>query len=183
MLTWIALLRGTNVGGNNILPMEALSDCLQDLGLQNVRTYIQSGNCVFQHGETAAPLLAKLIADHLQDRFDFRPHVAALTAAEIKSVIGQNPFSERSNEPKSLHTFFLSKPANNPHINALEKIRKASERFELIDPVFYLYAPDGIGHSKLAAAVEKHPDVPVTSRHLRSVMAILSWLVDYAILH
>jgi uncharacterized protein (DUF1697 family) len=137
-----------------------------------VRTYIQSSNCVFQHGENAAPLLAKLIADHLQDSFDFRPHVVALTAAEIRSVIAQNPFSESSSKPKSLHTFFLSKPADNPNINALEKIRKASKRFELIDLVFYPCAPDGIGRSKLAAAIEKHLGVPVTFRNLRSVMAI-----------
>lgn len=61
MKVWIALLRGVNVGGNNILPMQELRELLEDLGCRNVRTYIQSGNCVFQSGERKADQIEKQI--------------------------------------------------------------------------------------------------------------------------
>jgi len=170
----IALLRGINVGGKNILPMKDLQALLADLGLQQVRTYIQSGNVVFQNTEVKSSHLSVLIARAISERFGFEPSVLLLTKEELAQAIALNPFPDAISEPKSLHLFFMASAPQNPDLSALESARKDGEEFALIDRVFYLHAPAGIGRSKLAAGVEKSLGVPVTGRNWRSVDKIMA---------
>ena len=170
----IALLRGINVGGNNILPMQDLRALLTELGLQQVRTYIQSGNVVFQNAEVASSQLSGVIARAISERYGFEPSVLVLTEEDLARAIALNPFPDAITEPKSLHLFFLASAPQDPDLSALEKARKDGEEFALIDRVFYLHAPAGIGRSKLAAGVEKSLGVPVTARNWRSVDKIMA---------
>ena len=73
----------------------------------------------------------------------------------------------------------ISKPTN-PDLEKLESLRSPTEKFELSGTVFYLYAPDGIGWSKLAAKVEKALGVAVTGRNWRSVGAVMSLALEVA---
>ena len=78
MKTYIALFRGINVGGNNVLPMKELVARLESIGAQNVKTYIQSGNAVFQSQETNASLLQNKISAAIKKSHGFEPQVFLL---------------------------------------------------------------------------------------------------------
>ena len=174
MKTYIALFRGINVGGNNVLPMKDLVALLENLGSQNVKTYIQSGNVVFQTKEEDASLLSDKIRAAIKKSHGFEPNVLLLEVEEIEKAVGSNPFPEAESEPKTLHLFFLSSMPKNPDYDALESIKGDRERFALKDGVFYLHAPDGIGRSKLAANAEKVLGVAITGRNWRTVRKVMA---------
>ena len=173
MKTYIALFRGLNVGGNSILPMKELVAQLEDIGLRNVRTYIQSGNAVFQSEEEEASLLSNKIRAAIRNRRGFEPQVLLLEPEEIEKAVESNPFPEAESEPKTLHAYFLASMPKNPDLDALEGIKSERERFVLKDGIFYLHAPDGIGRSKLAANAEKLLGVSATARNWRTVRKLM----------
>jgi len=178
MQTWIVLFRGINVGGHNILPMTKLRSDLESLNLENVRTYIQSGNVVFDATAKTASSLSKRIAQRIEERHGFRPQLIILTREALQTAIASNPFPEAVSDPKTLHFLFLAEPASDPNMDALNDAKTSSERYELTDRVFYLHAPDGIGRSKLAANAEKHLGVVTTGRNYRTVDKLLSMVTQ-----
>ena len=167
MNTYIALFRGINVGGNNILPMKALVTILESLGCQNVKTYIQSGNVAFRHPEGQKNVLKENIGNAIDTRHGFKPHILLLDQTEFKNAVTQNPYPV--DDGKALHVFFLATKAENPDLNALEALKTPTESFTLTQSCFYLHAPDGIGRSKLATKVEKTLGVPATARNWNTV--------------
>jgi len=169
MKTWITLIRGINVGGKNILPMKDLRVLLESLGCENVQTYIQSGNCVFDSATTVSASISKRIRAAIADEFGFSPMVLSLTAAELSQAIKQNPYDTVNNEPKCIHFFFLEKTAKNADLDALTTLKHPNEEFLLTKKVFYLFAPDGISRSKLAAGAEAKLGVGTTARNYKSV--------------
>jgi uncharacterized protein (DUF1697 family) len=173
MPTWIALFRGINVGGRNRLPMKDLVRDLETLGLMDIRTYIQSGNVVFRSRDRSAATLEKKIADAIEKRHGFRPHIVILSVDQLRAAGESNPFPEAESEPKSLHLFFLASPPAAPDLEALKSVKAPSERFHLAGDVFYLHAPAGIGRSRLAASVEKRLGVPATARNWRTVRELI----------
>lgn len=173
MKVYIALFRGINVGGAGTLPMKELKRILEEkLELRNVRTYIQSGNAVFEGPKTEAGTLAKKIADAVAEERGFRPEVMVLEPEELRGAMEANPFPEGEPDSKSLHLTFLASAPKKPDMESLEGLKKENERYALIGNVFYLHAPDGIGRSKLAARIEKAMGVPGTARNWRSVCKI-----------
>ena len=172
MKTYIALFRGINVGGKNALPMRELVAVLEEFGARNVKTYIQSGNAVFVSPEKDASLLSNKIGREIKKRRGFEPHVLLLGLEDIERAISKNPFPEAASDPRALHAGFLASAPEKPNLKALESLRSDSERFHLIDKVFYLYAPEGIGRSKLAANAEKLLGAPMTDRKWRTVCKI-----------
>ena len=103
MKTYIALFRGVNVGGNNLLPMKELVALLEKNGFQNVKTYIQSGNVVLKGKKVSSTELRTLIAG----KFGFKPEVTVLEKSEFDSSIKHNPFNLV--EGKTAHFYFCSK--------------------------------------------------------------------------
>ena len=87
MKTYIALFRGINVGGTNVLPMKDLVTLLENIGSLNVRTYIQSGNAVFQNEEEKASLLSSKIRAAIEESHGFEPQVLLLTPEEMVRAI------------------------------------------------------------------------------------------------
>jgi uncharacterized protein (DUF1697 family) len=174
MKTYIALFRGVNVGGNNVLPMKELVALLENIGSQNVKTYIQSGNAVFQNEEENALLLSNRISAAIKKSHGFEPQIVLLELEKIERAVGSNPFPEAESEPKTLHVHFLSSIPKNPDLDALESIKSGRERFALKDGVFYLHAPDGIGRSKLASNAEKLLGVSMTGRNWRTVCKVMA---------
>jgi uncharacterized protein (DUF1697 family) len=173
MKTYIALFRGINVGGRNKLPMKDLVAALEDLGCQDVATYIQSGNSVFRSEEQDASLLSEGITATIGERYGFEPRVLVLGSDEMVRAMRSNPFPEAEAEPKTLHLYFLAAPPERPDLDSLEGIKGDRERFVLGDGVFYLHAPDGLGRSKLAANVERLLGVPATARNWRTVRKVM----------
>lgn len=163
----IVLLRGINIGGHNILPMKELVEILATLGYENIQTYIQSGNVVFRSGRKVG---AKDVADirrAILKKKGFEPKLLLLSAKQLQEAINNNPFP--TGNGKALHVFFLESRPAQANITQLEKLKRESEEFNLNKKVFYLYAPDGVGRSKLAVAVEKSLGVPVTGRNWNTV--------------
>ncbi|NNG04989.1 MAG: DUF1697 domain-containing protein [Inquilinus sp.] len=178
MKTWIALLRGINVGGRNALPMPALVDRFEGLGLSRVRTHIQSGNAVFHGPDDEPAALATRIADAIETGHGFRPRVMLLTADELEGAVIGNPFPDAEAEPNKLHLFFLERPAGAADRAGLDAAATASERYVLAERVLYLHAPDGFGRSKLAERAERLLGVPVTARNWRTVHALADMARD-----
>ncbi|MBU1359740.1 MAG: DUF1697 domain-containing protein [Gammaproteobacteria bacterium] len=173
MNPYVALFRGINVGGNCSLSMKELVAILEEIGARKVRTYIQSGNAVFDSAEKNLVRLSKQLADEIVKRRGFEPHVLILTLEALAKAIAENPFPEAVNDPSSLHLGFLASPPKSPDLEKLSSLRKESERFQLTESVFYLHAPEGVGRSKLAASSEKLLGVPMTDRNWRTVCKVM----------
>jgi uncharacterized protein (DUF1697 family) len=167
MKTYIALFRGINVGGNNLLPMKELTAQLEKHGAQGVQTYIQSGNAVFRHEAGNAVQLSNRISAAIRESHGFEPRVILLDVAEIERAIAANPYPAA--EAKTLHFYFLADEPSAPDLLRLDGLKQNDEQFTLIHKVFYLYAPAGIGRSKLAVQVEKALGVAATARNWRTV--------------
>ena len=162
MDTYIVLFRGINVGGKNLLPMKELITTLEEHGYQNVRTYIQSGNVVLKSKPFAPGDLAEIVFR----KFAISPEVLVLDKSEFLSAVKLNPFHPK--EGKSAHFYFCS---TKPKVNSakLDKYLDASEEYKLVNNVFYLHAPNGIGRSRLVANLESCLGVPVTGRNLNTI--------------
>ena len=174
MKTYIALLRGINVGGHHSLPMKELKVVLEKAGCIDVHTYIQSGNVVFRRALTDAGRVSDELAAAVARSHGFEPRVLVRTLVELESAAAVNPFPEADENPTSLHLFFLSERPKNPDVKALDGLKTHTERFVLKNKVFYLYTPDGFGTSKLAARAERLLGVDATARNWRTVKVLLA---------
>jgi uncharacterized protein (DUF1697 family) len=172
MQTWIALLRGINVGGRNVLPMQVLRDILADLGLQRPRTYIQSGNCVFDWDGRDPAVLAAQITKRIEATAGFAPRTLVMPQQTLQDALAANPFADHVADPKHLHLFFLAAPATAPDLAAMEAIKRPSEAYALTETTLFLHTPDGFHSSKLADKVERLLGTPATARNLRSAQKI-----------
>ena len=173
MKTCIILFRGINIGGKHILPMKELAPLLEKLGLVNVRTYIQSGNVVFQSQAANTPALATRISAEIKKRYGFAPQVFILSLREIKRTVASNPFPKAESAPTSLHVYFLASTPGKDVLKKLESIKRDSEAIRLVGQNLYLHAPEGVGRSKLAMNAEKILGVPATARNWRTVCKLL----------
>ena len=169
---WIALLRGINVGGRNSLPMAELKSTFESAGCSSVQTYIQSGNVVFASSIKSRQSLNKRLGDAIEEEFGFRPSVLLLTESDFRDAVANNPFAKVVADPKTLHFFFLDSIPKSPDLKGLDKLASATERYELIGSVLYLYAPDGFGRSKLAAGAEGKLGEAATARNLTTIQKL-----------
>lgn len=159
--TYIILFRGINVGGKNLVPMKELTGILGKNNYQDIKTYIQSGNMVLK-----SQVKPENIASIVLDRFGFEPEVLVLEESEFLAAVRNNPFiSPRGSD---IH-FFFCKNQPEPDTVKLEKYKSESEKYHMGDKVFYLFAPDGIGRSKLATKIESCLGVAATGRNLNTI--------------
>ena len=163
MKTYIALFRGINVGGRNIIPMKELALLMKECGYENIRTYIQSGNVVFDARGSTNTKIGALV----EGKFGFKPEVLVLSGDELSQAIKNNPYS--AVEGKQCHFYFCKSYPESINNSRLSELKAASEEYFIKGKVFYLYAPDGIGRSKLAAKIEACLGVTGTARNLNTV--------------
>lgn len=173
MSTCIAFFRGINVGAHNRLPMPELVDLFDTIGIRDARTYIQSGNVVFRCTRQQRPEVARRIGNAVQNSHGFQPGVLVITIQELEHAVAVNPYPEARKDHKSLHLWFLSEEPVDPDLDALNRVKSATECFTLHRKIFYLHAPDGIGQSRLAGRVEPALGVQATSRNWQTVTATL----------
>jgi len=128
MKTYIALFRGINVGGNSILPMKELVAVLESLGVQDIKTYIQSGNVIFQSKAADTAQLTRKIGAAIRKSHGFEPQVLLLDSVKLNKVIRENPYPEAEAAPNTLHVNFLAAIPPRPDLKTLEKIRAESEK-------------------------------------------------------
>lgn len=173
MTTWIAFLRAINVGGKNLLPMKDLSRIFADTDCDNVRTYIQSGNIVFNSRVKTRDKLVDRVATKIEKHHGFRPPILILRLDELRAAADLNPFPEATSEPKSLHLFFLEKVPARSDLSSLSKLKSASESYSLRQKTLYLHAPDGIARSRFAKGAETALQVSTTARNWRTVAKVI----------
>jgi uncharacterized protein (DUF1697 family) len=176
MKAWVALLRGINVVGRNQVPMKALAAAFESAGFRSVRTYIQSGNVVFQSPGGTARTLGTRIARLILAEFGFEPHVMVISSEELAGAIRRNPFPAADTNHKVLHLYFLAGSPKNPDLKALAQLDAGREEFVLRGGVFYLYTPDGFADSVLRSRVERCLGVAATARNWRTANELLKML-------
>lgn len=168
MKTFIALFRGINVGGNNILPMKELATLLEAQSCRQVRTYIQSGNVVFE-----CENLPQNIGQLIQEKYGFEPQILFLEKSEFLDLVSGNPY--QADKGNQIHYYFCQDTPE-PNTEKLEELKSETEDYLIKGNVLYFYAPDGIGRSKLAANMERHLGVSATGRNLNTVNKLIKML-------
>ena len=175
MVIRVALLRGINVGGNRRLPMKDLVAVIEAASGSGVRTYIQSGNAVFEApADRSADSIATAITAGIERVHGFAPHVLVRDAVWLRGVVDRNPYPGAVEEPKTLHVYFLDAAPRSPDLEGIEGLRADEEASVLDGDAWYLHAPDGIGRSNLAAKAERLLGVPATARNWATVTALLA---------
>jgi uncharacterized protein (DUF1697 family) len=147
MEIFVAFLRAINVGGTGMLPMKELSALCIDLGLQKVRTYIQSGNVVFKSALSEQRVKADL-EQALAGKMGRKVDVMVRTASELRAILQANPFP--NGKPARIAVVFLADPVPRSFLDDLaipgrEEVRPAAREI-------YVHYPDGMGRSKLKLA-------------------------------
>ena len=155
--------------GRRKLPMRDLSAILERAGFRSVRTYIQSGNVVFQASRGSARALSARIEQLILRSSGFRPRVLVLSAEALADAIGGNPFPAATRDHKSLHLFFLSEHPSQPDLASLRRLKSRTEAFALQQGVFYLHTPRGFSRSTIREKIERHLGVHATARNWRTV--------------
>lgn len=176
MAVVICLLRGVNVGGHNLIRMDALRAVCESLHLRNPRTYLQSGNVVFPAPARGLAQLPGKIANAIEQAAGFRPSVILRTLTEFREVAGSNPFQGLAGlDPKKLLVSFL---AAQPAAGALEQVQRLNakrEELRLMGRELFIYFPDGIAASKLSMpSVDRALGTSGTARNWNTVMGLLA---------
>jgi uncharacterized protein (DUF1697 family) len=175
MAVLISLLRAINVGGNNMIRMEALREIYGTLGLRDIQTYLQSGNVVFRAPGTGLAQLPRKIETAIEKAMGFRPTVIVRTPAELREVIARNPFAAREgiHPGKLLVTFLGSDPASDAS-EKLGAIPPAPEEFHLHGRELYIYFPNGMGRPTLKLPLlDRAVGTPGTGRNWNTVTKLL----------
>lgn len=173
---YAALLRGINVGGNKKVPMADLRELLTELGHGDVGTYLQSGNAVFTSDQADDEKLAAQLTTAIKGRFGFDVGVLVRDHAYLKAVADDCPFPAASLEAKQLHVTYFSGPVTKDRFASLDAESFLPEEFRLGDRALYLYAPDGLGRSKLAEALGRPGPTKgliATSRNWNTVLKLV----------
>jgi uncharacterized protein (DUF1697 family) len=175
MSSYVALLRGINVGGHNRIAMANLRARLAGLGLSDVRTHLQSGNIVFRAPIAADDELEQSIADLLAAEFGLSVAVLVRTAAEFLEVFAGNPLV--ATEPARMLVLFLSAVPDEARLAGIDPARYLPERFALRPTEIYLYCAIGIIESPLLKVfTDRRLGCAVTARNWNTVTRVAALL-------
>ena len=180
MTRFVSLVRGINVGGHQSVRMDALKELHESLGLQEVQTYIQSGNVVFTSNDADVTKVQQDIENGFAQKFGFQVKVMVRTADEFNVMIENNPFQNQPmKESKWVIAMFL---ASHPISTAQEDIQKTYtglEELHIIGQEVYIYYPEGIGRSKLTNVfLEKKLKTMGTARNWNTVLRLQKMLEE-----
>jgi uncharacterized protein (DUF1697 family) len=174
MKTWIALLRGINVGGHKKVPMAELRSLCASLGFTSVTSYIQSGNVVFRSSAAATGVVAAL-EGAIAGRFGFEVRVVVRDLAQLRRVVAGNPFlSDGVVDASKLHVTFLADAPARSVAEAMRVHRIGADELRLVGREAYLHCPDGLGRTKLTPTfMERGFGTATTTRNWRTVNRLL----------
>ncbi|KQL55337.1 cytoplasmic protein [Heyndrickxia shackletonii] len=171
MTIYIALFRGINVGGHNIIKMAELRNLFQTIQLKNVKTYIQSGNVVFESEEEEKTLRNRL-EQEVEKTFGFPVSIILRTSIQIEKIIQQCPFPvDHLLEGESVHVAFLEEEPTQEAVDRLRQFENDDEQFRLIGKEMYLFFRKSIRDSKLAVQVQR-VGVQATVRNWRTTVKL-----------
>jgi uncharacterized protein (DUF1697 family) len=173
--TYIALIRGVNVSGKNMMKMPALVKTFESVGLKDVSTYLQSGNVLFKTEETDPVVFQEQIYNQISKDFGFSVPVMIIEPEYISKVRDNNPFLKREDiDLTKLYVTFLSKKPDESDLAKIDAGLYAPEEYMVTEKVIYLYYPAGAGHSKLHNNFfEKKLKVTATTRNWNTVNTLV----------
>lgn len=172
MTTWIAFLKGVNVGGHNILPMKELLSLTGSIGWTDAKTYIQSGNCAFTSGQSDPLVLSDQLSQAIFQAKGFRPPVLILSQQALDFCLANNPFQVDLSEGNKVH--FLLSMGGMLKINTDDaaELSAPGENMKIVGNTLYFHAQNGVGQSKLFARLPKLLNEGVTARNLRTMIKV-----------
>jgi uncharacterized protein (DUF1697 family) len=173
--TFVALLRGINVGGKNKLPMKDLVGMFERAGCVTTRHYIQSGNIVFSAPETLAPKIPVMVEAAIAKGLGLRVPVVLRSEKELRGVVAGNPFLKTGVDPDALHVMFLAARPSKAAVEKLDPARSPPDAFVVKGREIYLACPDGVGRTKLTNAwFDSKLETVSTSRSWRTVLKLVA---------
>ena len=173
MPTYVALLRGINVGGHQKIRMSDLRTLMEGLGHEAVATYLQSGNAVFRSPRKGDAGLASALEKAIAGELGLTVTVLVRSAAELAGVVDGTPYGDRGADAKQLHVAFLSAAPTAAAVKKLDAAQFAPDELEVAGREVYLHYPNGYGRTKLTNAVlERRLGVAATTRNWRTVTAL-----------
>lgn len=172
MTAYVAFLRGVNVGGNT-LKMSWLREACEEIGLNGVQTYVQSGNVVFS-SRLGAAKLEQTLKDMIDKQTRLPVTVTVRSASELEGVIAGNPFlKQKGVDVTKLHVTFLAKAVTEPALDKLDALAGTRDQCRLIGREIYLHCPINYGETKLSNnAIEKVLAVGATTRNWKTVTTL-----------
>lgn len=173
MNTYIALLRGINVSGQKKVPMAQLRELLTVSGLEEVQTYIQSGNVVFKSSETNLLNLQEKIQSAIQSDFGFDVPVLVVSPEKLQQVFDACPFSEEKKQ-NSYFTLLFDTP-DSTLVAEASQVSYPNEEFVIIGDCIYFYCSLGYGRAKYNNNFfERKLKVTATARNYKTMLKLLS---------
>ncbi|EAR00471.1 DUF1697 domain-containing protein [Maribacter sp. HTCC2170] len=175
MTTYIALLRGINVGGHKKIKMADLRSILEDSGLERVRTYIQSGNVVFDSEEKNTQNLEIQISETIKEHYDFEVPVLIKTRNEILRVLEDNPYTDRNElSENKIYFVLLQDSPEEDKVKELSNYKFENETFTYTPNCVYLRCALGAGKAKCGIGFfESKLKVSATSRNYRTLQKLI----------
>ena len=150
--TYLALLRGINLGPKNKILMPDLVEVFTKAGCEDVRTYIQSGNLIFEATPEVSTRLPELIAKEIQRRFGHKVPLMLRTTGEMREVVRKNPFLKEGAAEDILHVMFLTDLPKPGAAKNLDPDRSPPNRFIVRGKDIYLLCPAGFARTKLTSS-------------------------------
>ena len=180
MSAYVSMLRGINVGGRKKIHMETLRGIYEALGFTRVRTYVQSGNVVFESTEQNPSNLVKQIEARIEQACGYPVPVFIRQSHDLERILTGNPFLNGRNEnPAYLHVTFLYQPAPETAWSKLTTPGNTTDEFYGDEMVIYLYCPNGYGKTKLSNSFfERKLGTPTTTRNWNTVKALYSMVME-----
>jgi uncharacterized protein (DUF1697 family) len=173
MPTYIALLRGINLGPRNKIAMADLRELLRSLGHEHVQTLILSGNAIFTSRRRSIPALEAEMEGTIRESFGFGIRVIIRTADELAAAVAANPFA--ATDDAGLFALFLERDPEPAWIAAVDRAAVAPDEFSLGDRVVYVSLPDGfLGSKALGVLTERRLGVAATNRNWKTVVKLLA---------
>lgn len=175
MTTHLALLRGINVSGHNMMKMEALKIALENIGFQNVVTYIQSGNVFVDSDEENAPAVGFKIKQEIFKTFGHEVPVVVIGKKDLETCFKNNPFlKEKDLDIKKLYVAFVSMELKNESINDLKMSQVKPDEANIDGSRIYIKYAVGAGKTKFDQKyIEKKLNVTATIRNWNTVTQLL----------
>jgi uncharacterized protein (DUF1697 family) len=172
--TYLALLRGINVGGHKQVAMADLRDLLTQLGLADPRSLLQSGNLVFGANERTSVQLERRLEAEVAKRLGLQTDCFVRTAREWEGVVAHNPFhKEAARDPGHLLVMFLKDAPSVTGVKALQAAITGREVVRAAGKHLYIVYPDGIGRSRLTnAVIDKQLGTRGTGRNWNTVVKL-----------
>ena len=172
--TCVALLRGINLAGRNRVSMADLRGMLEDLGFEDPRTLLQSGNAVFRTTRPVGPDLERALESAAAERLRVDVDVFVRTPEDLRAVIDQNPLPEVARaDPSHYLVLFLKQPASTAGVRALQDAIPGREVVRVLERHAYVAYPDGMGRSKLTSVIfDRTLRVSGTARNWNTVLKL-----------